>query len=370
MDFDFSDEQRLIQDQARQLLTRRVDFSRLRQAAELGAGFDRSLWREISGLGWLALGAPEAYGGLGCLAQQSCLVSEELGRSLAPVPFAATASAIDALSRFGSEAQKAAWLPRLVDGVCVGAVDLDADLSGPPPSHALSFEGGRLQGRLGPVPEGDIADVLVTHAVDRGGCWRVCVVDLAQPSVERRRVQTFDQLRGHAVFTFAGAAAEPLDDGDGDGDGALAELQERAAIRTAFEQVGGAGRCVEMATAYALERRTFGRLIGSYQAIKHRLADMFTETELARSNAYAGAWAIEQGAHVRAPVAAAAHLTATAAYKFAATENIQIHGGIGFTWEANCHFYFRRARLLAHAFGPSRPWVNRLVDAIDPTEAP
>jgi alkylation response protein AidB-like acyl-CoA dehydrogenase len=138
---------------------------------------------------------------------------------------------------------------------------------------------------------------------------------------------------------------------------------------TAFEQIGGADSCLAMAKDYATQRYAFGRLIGSYQAIKHKLADMYVNTELARSNAYYGAWALSTNARELPLAAAAARVSATQAFDYAAKENIQTHGGVGFTWEYDCHFYYKRSRELGLNLGPQRAWKDKLVSALETSNA-
>jgi acyl-CoA dehydrogenase len=147
-------------------------------------------------------------------------------------------------------------------------------------------------------------------------------------------------------------------------------VQERAAVLFAFEQVGGAQRSLEMARDYALERYAFGRPIGSFQAIKHKLADVYVATELARSNAYYGAWALARNAPELPLAAAAARVSANEAFFLAAKENIQVHGGMGYTWEFDCHLYYRRAKLLSLAVGSSRLWKDRLITQLETANAP
>ena len=191
------------------------------------------------------------------------------------------------------------------------------------------------------------------------------LIDLEGPGVVREPVSTIDPTRGAARIEFAGAEAQLLGETAGGGFDQLARIYDRAAILIAFEQLGGADRALEMARDYALERYAFGRPIGSYQAIKHKLADVFVRNEVARANAYYGAWALASDAPELPVAAAAARVAASAAYALAAKENIQTHGGIGFTWEADCHFFYRRARHLALVLGAPRDWKRRLADRLE-----
>jgi alkylation response protein AidB-like acyl-CoA dehydrogenase len=197
-----------------------------------------------------------------------------------------------------------------------------------------------------------------------GGRLGLYLVELGGAGVARETLQTLDPTRGVAKLTFSGAVAERLGDA---GEGmALAEaVLERAAVLLAFEQVGGADRALEMAKGYALERYAFGRPIGSYQAIKHKLADIYVKNELARSSAYYGAWALESGASELPLAAASARVSASEAYWNAAKENLQTHGGIGFTWEMDCHLFYRRAQQLGLVAGGAKAWKERLVQQLE-----
>jgi alkylation response protein AidB-like acyl-CoA dehydrogenase len=178
----------------------------------------------------------------------------------------------------------------------------------------------------------------------------------------RRTVEGLDLGRTAAAITFDEAPAEALPLATGWSP--VAGLLDRAAILFAFEQVGGAQAALAMALHYAMERFAFGRPIAALQAIKHRLADIYTLTELARSNAYFGAWALDADAPELPAAAAAARLSANEAFFEAAKENIQIHGGMGFTWDSDCHLFYRRAKQLAGNIGSARYWRNRLLDEL------
>jgi alkylation response protein AidB-like acyl-CoA dehydrogenase len=195
------------------------------------------------------------------------------------------------------------------------------------------------------------------------------IADLSAPGVTREAVETIDQSRKQARLALANVPGE-LIGGPSDGERLLAVVEQRAAILFAFEQVGGAQRCLEMARDYALERYAFGRPIGSFQAIKHKLADVYVATELARSNACYGAWALSKNASQLPLAAATARVSANEAFWLAAKENIQVHGGMGFTWAFDCHLYYRRAKLLGTANGSTRAWKERLVTELESQNAP
>jgi acyl-CoA dehydrogenase len=205
------------------------------------------------------------------------------------------------------------------------------------------------------------AAVMLVIAKDERGA-PVCVLcDLEQAGVIRQPVETLDPTRPAALIRFEGAPVEVL----AHGDEAWQRLRQRAAVLLAFEQLGAAEAALEMARAYALDRTAFGRKIGSFQAIKHKLADMYVKIELARCHCYYGAWAISTDAAEIPLAAAGARCSATDALDYAAQENIQIHGGIGVTWESDCQLFYRRARLHALMLGSRFEWQDRLVAALE-----
>lgn len=364
MNFDYSDEQRLLKEEARRFLTERCPPAAVRAILdEPPASFDRSLWRDIAALGWLGAAIPERLGGAGLGYIELCAIAEELGRAVAPLPFASSVYFFaETLLIAGSPAQRMKWLPRIADGTAIGCF---ASSEGPgrttirPRAEVVA---GRLEGVKIPVADGEIADVAVVFAAEANGAG-LFLVDLDQPEVARHRLQSLDDSRGLARLSFNGARAEPLGE-CGAGIGLCDRVFTRAAVLLAFEQIGGADRCLEMARDYALQRHAFGRPIGGHQAIKHRLADMYVKNEMARSNAYYGGWALAADAPELPVAAAAARLAACDAFGFAAQENIQIHGGMGFTWECDAHLYFRRARHLSLVAGAPSRWSDVLVDAL------
>jgi alkylation response protein AidB-like acyl-CoA dehydrogenase len=298
-----------------------------------------------------------------------CVLAEELGRVAAPLPFSSTMYFFaEALLLAGSEAQKAALLPKVAGGEVIGCFALSEGPGAPTPSSIETrFDGAVLNGVKIPVTDGDCA----THAVvvaKEGAGVSFALVDLDQPGVARETLQTLDPSRGHAKFSFTNARAERL--GHAGHGWELAEaVLDRAAVLLAFEQVGGAQACLEMATDYAKTRYAFSRPIGSFQAIKHKLADMYVAIEVARSNAYYGAWALSTEAGELPFAAAAARAAASDAYYFCAKENIQTHGGMGFTWEVDCHLYYRRAKLLAVQAGSPAAWKEKLVRRLEQRNA-
>ncbi|MCI0548438.1 MAG: acyl-CoA/acyl-ACP dehydrogenase [Candidatus Rokubacteria bacterium] len=361
MNFDFSADQVLLRDQARKFLADQASPTRVRRILEGDAPYDRELWRGMGELAWMGTAIPEAYGGAGYGHLELCVIAEELGRSLAPTPFSSSVYlATEALLLAGSEAQKQRYLPRLAQGEAIGCLALAEGPHAPAPERIETrLEAGRLHGTKVPVADGDVADFAVAVARDGAGL-SFAVVDLRGEGVTRAPIKTVDPTRSHARVVFAGAPAELLGP-SGAGAGLLARVLDGAAVLLAFEQVGGGQAALDMAREYALGRFAFGRPIGSFQAIKHRLAEMYVALELARSNAYYGAWALSTRAPELPVAAAAARVSASEAFWLAAKENIQVHGGMGFTWEFDCHMYYRRAKLLALALGSPRRWKDELI---------
>jgi len=217
------------------------------------------------------------------------------------------------------------------------------------------------------VPDGGIADLLLVLARGDGGQAGFYLVDLRKTSVQREDVRSIDPTRNTASITFSNTAAEPLGTGR-DGWALLQTLQNRAAVLYAFEQLGGAQRALDMAVGYAKERFAFGRAIGSFQAIKHMIADMYVTAKLAESNCYYAAWALSTDAAELPLAAATARVSATQAYQQCSKDNIQVHGGMGFTWEFDCHLYYRRSNFLALELGGLSIWEDRLVDGLQATQ--
>ena len=368
MNFDFSDEQRQLRDQARRFLTEHSTSKRIRQVLDGVAPYDRAMWQEIAAMGWLGAAVPEEYGGAGLGHVGLCVLAEELGRALAPVPFASSVYlATEALLLAGSEAQKAELLPKLAAGELIGTLAWAEGAGNPNPAQIKArIIGGKLTGVKWPVPDGGIADIALVVARDETDRVVLALVRLGGAGVHPEALTTIDPTREQAKLSFDSVPVEVL---PGDGWDTLERVLDRAAVLIAFEQVGLAQACLDMAVAFAMERHAFGRPIGSFQAIKHKLADVYVATELARSNAYYGAWALSAGAGELPLAAAAARVSATEAAWFAAKENIQTHGGIGFTWEMDCHLYYRRAKLLGLTLGSAPWWKDRVVAALETRNA-
>jgi len=370
MNFDFSDDQKFLANEARKFLTAECTSERVREVLDdEGMSHHAGLWEKVKEMGWLGAAIPENYGGLGLGALELCVLAEEMGRVLAPVPFASSAYFFaEGLMLAGSESQKTEILPGVASGDVIGCYAANEGPGHPDPSRlSTTFDGTSVSGKKLPVTDGDVATHALVLARD-GSDASLVLVDLNASGVMRTPVKTLEPTRSHAEIVFAGAPAVRIGD-KGEG-GALHEaILNRAAVLLAFEQLGGAERCLEMATDYAKERYAFGRPIGGNQAIKHKLADMYVKNQVARSNCYYGAWALSTDASELPEAAAASRLAASEAYWFASKENIQTHGGMGFTWEVDCHLFYRRAKLLAVQAGAPKIWKEKLVRALETKNA-
>ncbi len=370
MNFEFSEDQNLLREQARGFLADNCPTTVVRKVLNAETGHDADLWRKVVDMGWTATAIPEEFGGLGLGYLELCVIAEELGRAVAPIPFSSSVYlATEALLLAGSQAQKEKWLPKLAAGEVIGTFAM-AEGAGRTTAKSIKtrVSGGRITGTKVPVPDAAVAGIAVVLAGHNGGDGgTLCLVELGQGTTVTP-VRTVDPSRGHAELRLDGAACEILGR-EGEGFTLTQTILDRAAVLFAWEQVGGSEAALEQARAYALGRYAFGRPIASYQAIKHKLANMYVKNTLARSNCYYGAWALNANAPELRVAAATARVSATQAYYFASKENIQTHGGMGYTWEFDCQFYYRRAKLLSVAIGSEALWQDRLITAIEQNTA-
>jgi alkylation response protein AidB-like acyl-CoA dehydrogenase len=331
---------------------------------ESGGTHSDALWKGVAEMGWPGAAVPEEYGGAGFGRLELALIALELGRALAPIPFGpSTYLATEALLEFGSDAQKKSYLPRLASGELIGTFAL-AERAGRGGLGELEtrFARGVLTGTKFPVPDGAIAGLAVVAAKSDGGPV-LALVELDGGGVEATPVGSIDPSRPQSRVVFAGASAEPL--ARGAGEAAIRRLLDRAAVLTAFEQIGGAERALDMTRDFTLGRYAFGRPVASFQAIKHRLADWYAAIQLATSNAYYGAWALSTGDKELATAACGARISACEAFDLAGKEMIQMHGGVGYTWEYDCHLFYRRAKLLSLALGAPGEWRDLLIERLE-----
>ena len=362
MFFDFSKEQYMARDSARDFLARQMPTSRLRQLLATDTGFDRSVWRGLGDLGWTAVLVPEAHGGLGLGFLDLALLLEESGRALLPGPLVETAVMFPVAMRAGTPAQRQRWLPGLVSGEALATAALTG-AEGLPLPAGLAVQarpsGGEwvLDGQILLVPFGQLADVVLVAARTGAGSGpdgvSLFLVEAGARGVSWQPLVGLDPAVRLAAMRLEAVrlTADHLIGEPGQGWDPLARVLEAGAAALALQAVGGAGRALEMAVEYAKVRHQFGKPIGSFQAVKHRCADMLVQCETTRSGAYYAAWTVDAGAPDAAVAAAMAKATCTEMFRDVSGEAIQVHGGIGFTWEHDLHFYFKRAKYLEFALG-------------------
>jgi len=370
VNFEFSDEQKFIKETAQNFLADKCSSTEVRKILDGDDPYHAELWAAVAEMGWMGTVIPEEYDGLGLGYLELCVIAEELGRAVAPIPFSSTVYLFtEAILTAGSEDQKKKYLPKVAAGELIGALAMSEGAGAvTPKSISTSVSGGKISGTKVPVVDGDVADFVVvtakTGAGNDEGSISTFIVDMKGDGITVETVSTIDPTRSHATITFDGADAEPLGD-TGEGWHIIDRVFDRAAVLFSFEQMGGSQAALDMAKAYAMDRYAFGRPIASFQAIKHKLADMYVATELARSNCYYGAWALSTDAPELGVAAATARVSASEAYAHTSKENIQTHGGMGFTWEFDCHLHYRRSKVLGLTIGSLPRWKDRLIDRLE-----
>jgi len=336
VDFDLDDDQRELRDAARRYLEREAPIAYARAMLDDERGYRDDVWKQMAELGWLALPLPEEHDGLGMGPIALAILLAEMGRVVAPGPYLSTVLAGMAIADAGTDEQKREYLPRIASGDLIATV-------GAWGGH-VEESGGTLRGERPFVPNGNVAELAVVVAHTSG---ENAALFLAEPT-DRRPVAYMDGTRKVAHLRFDGARATKLGDSDLS---SVHRLLDRAALCIAAESLGGAERVTEMAVEYAKSRTQFARPIGSFQAVKHRAADMTVDVESLRAAVYFAAWSAERE-QPDAPLAISmAKAFAADAYRRVAQGGIQIHGGIGFTWEHDMHLFFKRAKANEVAFG-------------------
>jgi len=361
MNFDFSEEQKLLQSTARDYLTANSSLAHVREIFEADAAYSQTLWKGVAELGWLGVAIPEQYGGAGYGYLELAMIAGEIGQALAPIPFGSTVYlAAEAISREGSDEQKTKFLTGIASGELIGTL-ATTEKAGTLSEKSISatFANGKLSGVKVPVADGDIADFAIVLAKEADSLSLV-IVDLKAKGVKRTRLDSLDATRPHARIEFDDAPAERLGKA-GAGWTITQDVQTRAAVLMAFEQLGSADRAFQITFDFVMNRYAFGRPIGSFQALKHRMADLYADRELARSNCYWAAWALENDDEELAVAAASAKISAGDAFENMVVDMIQMHGGIGYTWEYDCHLFYRRAKVLAHTLGTTDEWREKLI---------
>jgi alkylation response protein AidB-like acyl-CoA dehydrogenase len=349
MTFAFSEEQQELRRGLRRFLEDKSPSRQVRLLMETDEGYDRAVWSQMAEqLGLQGLTIAEGHGGAGGGPVEQLIVLEEMGRVLLCAPYFATAVlAVHAVHASGDAAAQEELLPGIAAGTTIATLAVPED-DGSWSTDGLQTRARRsgdayvLDGRKSFVLDGTIADlVLVVAQADEGPT--LFAVDGRAPQLSRRPLQTIDMTRKQAALVLDGVPAR-LVGTPGAAAGVVEKTLQLAAVALAAEQVGGAQRCLDMSVDYAKLRVQFGRAIGSFQAIKHKCADMLLEVESAKSAAYYAAWAAADGSGELPLVASLAKAYCSEAYFHVAAENIQVHGGIGFTWEHDAHLYYRRAK--------------------------
>jgi alkylation response protein AidB-like acyl-CoA dehydrogenase len=356
VDLVFNDEQDELRRVVRRFLEQRSSERDVRRLMESAEGYDASVWKQMAdGLGLHGLAIPEEYGGSGYSFVELIVVLEEMGRALLCAPFfSSVVLAASLLLAAGDERAKRDYLPGIAAGSTIATVALAEESgqwheAGINATAARSGESWTLNGQKSYVMDGHVAGLLFVAARTGAGVG-IFAVDSGAAGLTTTRLSTLDQTRKLARLDLADTPAR-LVGRDGQGWPAWARMLDTAAVALAAEQVGGAQRVLDMSVEYAKIRVQFGRPIGSFQAIKHKCADMLLDVESAKSAAYYAAWSVAADTDEVPVVASLAKSYCSEAYSRAVAENIQIHGGIGFTWEHPAHLYFRRARSSEAMFG-------------------
>lgn len=369
MDFALNDEQRMLQEILRDFLTAKSPESAVREQMADPTGYDRSLWQQMAGeLGLQSLAIPEEYGGSGFSFVELGIALEEMGRALTVSPFFASAvMAPQLLLALGDEDANKEYLPGLASGELIATVALAEDAGSWQPADITTTATESdatfvIDGHKNYVLDGAVADLLLVgaRAGDRVG---VFAVDAAAAGVTRTALETMDQTRKQARIEFAGTPARLVGSLDG-GQAGIAVMLDHSMVALAAESLGGAAKVLDMAVEYAKVREQFGRPIGSFQAIKHKCASMLVDLESSRSAVYYALWAVSAGDEEVPKVASLAKAFCVDAYLAACGESIQIHGGIGFTWEHPAHLYLKRAKNAQSFLGSSDFHRQRLATLI------
>jgi alkylation response protein AidB-like acyl-CoA dehydrogenase len=343
----------------------RAPLASTREVLERGDSYDESVWRLMGDqLGLPGIAVPEEHGGAGFGYGELGAVFEELGRLLVPSPLLATAAlALPAVLESDDESAIDELVPALAAGAKTATLAWVEDDGAWEGGTATSADtDGRLSGEKRYVVDGATADLLLVLAGSPDGA-SLYAVEADADGVEATRVPTFDQTRSLARVRFDGAPAQLVGD-PGRGEEIVSAALDRAAVLLASEQVGGAQACLDTAVAYAKQREQFGRPIGSFQAIKHKCAEVLVDVEGARSAAYYGCWAASENPDELPLVACVAKATASEAFFHAAAENVHIHGGIGVTWEHDAHLYLKRAKTGSILLGDPTFHRLRLADRL------
>ncbi len=369
MNFGFTEEQELLRAELRKFLDQNSPLDEVRKAVETPEGFSRPFWNRMAELGWVGLTVPDAHGGVGLGWVDLVVILEETGRSLFPCPLVSTVLAAEALKRAGSEAQQAAWLPRLADGTAIGALAL-LEASDRLDPEGIALEGKRegdaftLHGEKLFVTDGGVADVFVVpfRTGPGEGAISLALVEKDAPGLAIEALPPMDLTKRQARLRFDGV---PVDEGallGGEGGAwpVVSQLLDCGAVATVAEMVGAAEGAVQLTVDYAKQRIQFDEPIGRFQGVKHPLAEMFVDVESYKSLVYYAAWCLDESPDELPLAASRAKAYASDAFARIGIDTVGLHGGIGYTWEYDAHLYLKRAKWARPTFGDADHHYERI----------
>ena len=370
MDFDLSKPQKLLKDSAREFLARECPLSRVRQLMASDAAHDDALWQAMADQGWMGLSIPEEYGGLGLSIVELAAVVEEMGRACLPGAFLSTITAAALIERAGSESQRARYLAPVADGQLRATIALLED-GASWDNEAITLRAQRngdcftVTGKKLFVPDAANADLIICVARNGEGI-ALLPIERGNESMRVTPMPSMDATRKLYEVNFENVNVRAADvlAADGDAGHALEAALEVATVALCAEMVGGMQWILDTAVEYAKTRQQFGRVIGSFQAVQHQCADMLLMTESSRSATYYAAWALSEN-DAAAPLSVSiAKAYCSDAFREVANRGVQIHGGIGFTWEHDLQLYYKRSKSSETTFGDAtfhRERIARLV---------
>ena len=361
MPYLYSDEQDQIREEVRRALAGTADPATLRKLIDTQGQYDERYWQTARDMGWTAMGIAEDDGGLGLTLLETMIVAEEAGRALVGAPFLASGFAVAEALRLSGQSD---LLKAIASGEKIAAMALAENSEPLPAAPSVRFAAdGTVTGEKTAVLGGLHADFALVSGVDATGTVQLAVVDLRATGVTRTPIATIDNSRGAATLGFVGApgAILPFNDAAAVARACLARL----ALHLSAEAVGGMDACMLMAADYANQRQAFGQAIGKFQAVKHAIAEIYVAVELARASVVDAAVRLDAGEQDAEAYIAAARLNAIHGYDYAAAATVQVHGGIGVTWEAEPHLHYRRARSLALEAGGAPYWEDRIVTYLE-----
>jgi alkylation response protein AidB-like acyl-CoA dehydrogenase len=372
MNFGFSEEQEFLRTTAREFLTKEAPMTAVRELMDDPRGYQPAIWAKMAELGWTGLLLPEEYGGAGLTLIDLIVVAEELGRALTPSPFFATLQGSLAVLHGGTDTQRKEILPEVSAGRKVLSFAITEEAGNENADEIATKAvregaGWKLTGTKLFVPDAQNADTIVV-AARSGGAGEagisLFVVEKGAPGLTIVPLKSMDQTRRIAEVRFAGTPAQLLGNENG-GWSTWKKVRENALVYLSAEALGGAQKVLDDSVKYAKERIQFGKPIGVNQAIKHKCADMLIEVESSKSITYYAAWAVAENVDEAELAASMAKAYTSDAYRHASSENIQIHGGVGFTWEYDCHLYFKRAKAIEVTYGDPTEHRERVAQLLN-----